>query len=502
MDIVEALLKTRELADRCGNDAAATYLLEFLDERRGEYVVLQHLVRGRFDLSNPENLGALWELAWDAYGAGEGDKVEESEGGRDSGLQDDFSYVRAIDAEVQSQRVEYEEFLGTGRPQDASEDDEIAEWLGVPGNARSEHSGADEKKEDHGLLSDPEAIASSPIAAQEELEDLEEDVCAEDDLSLFCGAGWQRTSSAFDSSWEALVLDADDFEVQPIREDLSAEVDEDGSLEPEKRALHMALDVGIQFKLELDEVSRLTDIFIESGWGATKSSIVEALASGVSVDELWMAWEVKTCWSEHPEFSMSAETLVKFPSFADRQTSSKYRSISWPAAIRIVRAFPGVQDLEEIQFFLEESFEHWYWHPELWGAFRAFLYYVDYRIGRQAGSLEIWPGFLFDDCSEEQEWGWVNGGTGATTPEYQFLEKMGLLPAARFYPYAGLTLKNGSEGSRKQKSRRGDSESVGGELGREVERTGYVSAGRNNDDHARVIIVGNRIIHKEKEGVR
>lgn len=556
MEIVEALRRTKELARHEDLKPAAAYLLDFLDARRADYAVLQHMVRQRLDPNDPDNLHDVLELAWAAYG--ESAATADIPPDESMTPSDDFTYALANDAEARSRRVDYDQFvfgeperpagrqtLGrntshglvarthgssaenaeTGLPGDAihvppdvasprggSEptllgasggglpatpvehsptaaevplqcdapppasvdlpleespevngederstqpeadsadddthtlsqddlDDDVAQWLGLFDESELIEL-AEAGEEEQEALADAIEVADLPLPVGEEPdeeEDPDEDADSDDRdaLSDYYGSGWQSGASDFDVTWEELSLDEEDVEDDSTRVEFSEEVDTDARITRAQRALQVAIEVGNGFDLETKEIFQLAEIFAASGWSATKTSVIAALSSDVTFEELWMAWQIKNIWLEHPEFSMSVETLLKYPYLADGRTSGKYHVLSWPGAIRLLRAFPGLHDVEEVEVFLNDCFDHWYRRPKLWRSCRSFISYVDCRTGRPRGSLDIWPGHLFDDYHDDIQWGWVSGGTGVTTPAYKFLESKNLLPDAKHHP--------------------------------------------------------------------
>lgn len=144
----------------------------------------------------------------------------------------------------------------------------------------------------------------------------------------------------------ALLLDAED-EFDPELTGLldETEVETGGQLTDEERALQMAAYLGEQCEFDLEEVSLISEIFTVNGWAACKTAVLRELADGTTVEELYLASQVKEIWKEHYEFYSGQ--------------ASNYRVLSWPTALGLIRSFDGYPDPEEVEQLLVRLHDHW-----------------------------------------------------------------------------------------------------------------------------------------------
>ncbi len=195
---------------------------------------------------------------------------------------------------------------------------------------------------------------------EEELEDfeLDEDLDAEnlyepadellsELLTDFVATGLDPDASAVEGAVDwTLLLEAEE-EFDPDLSGLldETEVETGGRLTDEERALQMAAFLGERCELDREDVSLIAEIFAANGWSACKTAILRELAEGTTVEELYLAFQVKELWKEHYEF------------YSDQK--SNYRVLSWPTALYIIRAFDGYPDLEEVEQMLVRLHDHW-----------------------------------------------------------------------------------------------------------------------------------------------
>ena len=123
------------------------------------------------------------------------------------------------------------------------------------------------------------------------------------------------------------------------------EVETGGQVSDEERALQMAAFLGEQCELDREEVALIAEIFMVNGWSACKTAILRELTEGTTVEELYLASQVKELWKEHYEF-YSGQV-------------SNYRTLTWPTALCIIRSFDGYPDPEEVEQMLIRLHDHW-----------------------------------------------------------------------------------------------------------------------------------------------
>ncbi len=120
-------------------------------------------------------------------------------------------------------------------------------------------------------------------------------------------------------------------------------------------------------------------IFIMSGWGATRIALEREVEKGLSPDELVLAAHIKVIWAENDIYWISF----------DKTGSSRlsYYALSWPTALLIVRSFESLPQIEELEIFLEQIFVSWYESKTLRRAFKAFSRYLWFRFSKLQGAL-------------------------------------------------------------------------------------------------------------------
>lgn len=199
-----------------------------------------------------------------------------------------------------------------------------------------------------------------------------------------------------DFGWE----DLDDFD-----EDASRETD-DEDLTPtgiprEMRARQAAVDVLERVGWDREYLPLLESIFVESGWGAARIAIENQIERGAVPEQIVLARKVRSIWFSN-EYLWTAFRMRSNAPFM--QAEAVYKNFSWADALRLIRCFPSIPDEFEIEAFIEELFEEWYFNNRLRRHFHAFLKYLRYRIGASRRTLPGNLGFLFSFPLEE-EWG-------------------------------------------------------------------------------------------------
>lgn len=123
------------------------------------------------------------------------------------------------------------------------------------------------------------------------------------------------------------------------------------------RSLQVAIEVGLRFDLDQNEIEFLQEVFVDHGWGNTRIAIERLLQGGVNVDELRLAKQLKDIWAERRDFWMAF--------YHKRRDATDYtyegaRILSWAFAAKFVRVFPENVDFEEIEYFIDEYFDRWW----------------------------------------------------------------------------------------------------------------------------------------------
>jgi len=236
---------------------------------------------------------------------------------------------------------------------------------------------------------------------QRSIDDLFEDEIVVDSIDEFSFGEVTEVSTSEPLSGEGLQENSD-FEIyefwdeaDELKEELAQE---DGSLrEKENSALDNKIDSfgrarqqAISFiesvGWEQKDITLITEIFVESGWSATKRAIEREVSLGMVRNELELAYEVKKVWKECERYWITFSRVWAM----GESTGATYRHCSWKQALRIVRLFDGMPVIEEIIDFLEMEFEYWYSCRLLRGKYKAFsIYLFSYRINSTLANIDI-----------------------------------------------------------------------------------------------------------------
>lgn len=199
-----------------------------------------------------------------------------------------------------------------------------------------------------------------------------------------------------DFGWE----DLDDFD-----EDASRETDDEDltltGIPREMRARQAAVDVLERVGWDREHLPLLESIFVESGWGAARIAIENQIERGAVPEHIVLARKIRSIWFSN-EYLWTAFRMRSNAPFM--QAEAVYKNFSWADALRLIRCFPSIPDEFEIEAFIGELFDEWYFNNRLRRHFKAFLKYLQYRMGASRRTLPGDLGFLF--ClPAEDEWG-------------------------------------------------------------------------------------------------
>ena len=163
-------------------------------------------------------------------------------------------------------------------------------------------------------------------------------------------------------------------------------------LSREDRALQKAAELIGNANWPLSMLPLIQQIFIMSGWGATRLALEREIEKGLTPEELILAAHIKVIWVENDIY------WIAF----DKTGSSRlsYYVLSWPTALLIVRSFESLPQVEEIEVFIEGLFASWYENTVLRRAFKAFARYLWFRFANLEGCLPANQHFDFCDPRE------------------------------------------------------------------------------------------------------
>jgi len=199
-----------------------------------------------------------------------------------------------------------------------------------------------------------------------------------------------------DFGWE----DLDDFDEEASRENTDEDLTLAG-IPREQRARQAAVDVLERVGWDREYLPLLESIFVESGWSAARIAIENQIERGAVPEQIVLAKKVRSIWFSN-EYLWTTFRMRSNAPFM--QAEAVYRNFSWADALRLIRCFPSIPDEFEIQAFIEELFEEWYFNNRLRRHFHAFLKYLRYRMGASRRTLPGDLGFLFS-FPVHDEWG-------------------------------------------------------------------------------------------------
>lgn len=299
--------------------------------------------------------------------------------------------------------------LGAPEPSDSDESSLLPttssalEVPASPSQTRDEIS--DENDEDEDYPAHTELALNTPTSPEPNsgLEDQEDPIDLDhdlQDLSIYeLGAEQEEDIPDvvddfrdLDDDYAAYAFDPDEvFD----SEDPEADDKADGladKLSREDRALQKAAELIGRANWSISTLPLVQQIFVMSGWGATRLALEREIDKGLTPDELILAAHIKVIWAENDIY------WIAF----DKTGSSRlsHQVLSWPTALLIVRSFESLPQVEEIEVFLESLFATWYENNSLRRAFRAFARYLWFRFANLQGCLPASQHFDFCDPRE------------------------------------------------------------------------------------------------------
>lgn len=188
---------------------------------------------------------------------------------------------------------------------------------------------------------------------------------------------WQREEDSWDGNPPLTVA----IELPPTQQESASIPDR---LTRAERSIQIAIKIGEEFDWDKAGIQLLASIFERYWWSSTQAAMKRAIESGMTPKELALAEELRQIWYEHPEYWSTLNN------FGEIQT--RYSSISWPTALKLIRSFNGYPQIEEVEALLNECLDRWINSSSLQHSFRSFYMYALYRIG------------AYDDLAEQDGW--------------------------------------------------------------------------------------------------
>lgn len=169
------------------------------------------------------------------------------------------------------------------------------------------------------------------------------------------------------------VFDNDKYQVEPVGGN------SENRITREERAKQKAVELVYRYDWPHGTLPLIQQIYIMSGWGATRVALERAIDEGLTPEELVLAAHIKVIWADNDLY------WIAFDSTGSTRLS--YHALSWRTALMIVRSFESIPQVEEIDVLLEQLFEYWYENATLRRVFKAFARYLWYRFGDIDGAL-------------------------------------------------------------------------------------------------------------------
>ncbi|PBP69457.1 hypothetical protein CCL21_13005 [Pseudomonas syringae] len=189
-----------------------------------------------------------------------------------------------------------------------------------------------------------------------------------------------------DDDYAAYAFDPDEVFDELACEDTNGQSDR---LSRQDRALQKAAELIGSANWPFSALPLVQQIFVMSGWGATRLALEREIEKGLTPQELILASHIKVIWAENDIY------WIAF----DKTGSSRlsHQVLSWPTALLIVRSFDLLPQMEELEVFLEELFASWYENNIVRRAFRAFARYLWFKFSSLPGCLPANQHFDFCD---------------------------------------------------------------------------------------------------------
>lgn len=246
---------------------------------------------------------------------------------------------------------------------------------------------------------------------------------ADDDVDVFIapdrsGALGSMAEEPEELSWDDLA-DLDEFE-EDAQRGFDDSLIEDDLITREQRARQIAAAVLARADWDIEHLPLLQQVFVENGWSAARVAVEREIGNGVLPEELALARKIKRFWESHEQFWTTFHKIWTNSPYA--QADGAYKNMSWAEALRIIRSFPSLPDIEEIYAFIEEEYESWYYNDSLRRTFKAFFKFLKYRTGSMRGTLPGDVPFSFDVMTDS-EFGFLDS---RITPESQTLSELGI----------------------------------------------------------------------------
>ena len=216
------------------------------------------------------------------------------------------------------------------------------------------------------------------------------------------------------------------------------EVRTDGRISRKNRAIQEAAELADEYGWDERGRDLLAIVFNRYFWSSAKGAMKREIGRGMTPDELDLALGLRDFWRDRTEFSIDLGYWRPGARGISDTSHSKYRVLSWPAALRLIRLVKVIPDQAEIEVLLDELYLEWYSTSGLRHRYPSFLVYL-YRwldsissqpevVGTWYADIDANPGReFFENDDDESIW----------HHRYE-LAQQGLLPSGNDGPYVEL----------------------------------------------------------------
>lgn len=251
------------------------------------------------------------------------------------------------------------------------------------------------------------------------LDDYESSIEFDDD---FVG---ELISDDLDESWGDdldYIDQLDDFQEDLARDDHAFV--EENTITRFERAGQVAAEVIIETDWRVNDFALLQQIFYENGYSMARKAMVRIILDGAVAEEIALARELKIYWKENEHLWMTFHKVKT--NLSGAQTDAAYQQLSWAEALRLIRSFGDIPDLDEAIGFIEALFERWYQSNFLRKVYKAFFRYLTHRLGHDKRTLSSDYFFSFDSIDEFNQGLESDSLLSAISPESRALASYGI----------------------------------------------------------------------------
>lgn len=161
----------------------------------------------------------------------------------------------------------------------------------------------------------------------------------------------------------------------------------------EERSKQIAIQTLIDFAWDKRYLPFLEILFKQPAYGATRLALYRAVERNFSPQQIILAHQIKLLWLENEHFHLSTNEY-------HGAWYAKYKWMSWPFALDLLKCFEGLPDIDEISVHLNELYEYWQIHVWIQNPNVPF---IDFLYSQMQKPVEYWVSHQYDYL-EKTEW--------------------------------------------------------------------------------------------------